>query len=181
MDPAIKPNVGPQTGSEPEGADPWIAEWQNAPVTPLTRDEAQALMAQEPAVSPWRVVGLQVVVGFGVALLVWGITKRLEGFWSALYGAAVVVIPAVLMARGLTSPLSRANAVTAAVSFMAWQGLKMAVSVVMLILAPRIVPMLMWPALIAGLVVCIKVYWVALLWRRSTSKSQVEQSSDAKP
>jgi ATP synthase protein I len=170
MDPAIKQNVDSRMGSDQEFTDPWVAGWQDTPVTPLTRDEAQALMAQEPPVSPWRIVGLQAGVGIVVALLVWGITGRLEGGWSALYGAAVVVVPAVLMARGLTSPLSRANAATAAMSFMAWQGLKMAVSVVMLIVAPRIVPMLMWPALLAGLVVCIKVYWVALLWRRPTTK-----------
>jgi ATP synthase protein I len=25
---------------------------------------------------------------------------------------------------------------------------------------------LSWPALLVGLVVCLKMYWVALLWRR---------------
>jgi ATP synthase protein I len=42
---------------------------------------------------------------------------------------------------------------------------KIAVSVVMLILATRIVQHLSWPALLVGLVVCMKVYWLALLWR----------------
>jgi ATP synthase protein I len=36
----------------------------------------------------------------------------------------------------------------------------------MLALAPKLVPLLSWPALLVGLVACIKVYWVALLWRR---------------
>ena len=53
-----------------------------------------------------------------------------------------------------------------AVSFMLWQGVKIAVSVLLLILAVRIVKPLNWPALLAGLVVCLKVYWVALAWRR---------------
>ncbi|MCU0929886.1 MAG: ATP synthase subunit I [Burkholderiaceae bacterium] len=43
---------------------------------------------------------------------------------------------------------------------------KIAVSVAMLMLAPQIVQPLSWPALLVALVVCIKVYWVALLWRR---------------
>jgi len=47
-----------------------------------------------------------------------------------------------------------------------WLGVKMAVSVVLLILASRIVQPLVWPALLAGLVVCIKVYWAALAWRQ---------------
>jgi ATP synthase protein I len=53
-----------------------------------------------------------------------------------------------------------------AVSFMLWEGVKIALSVLLLILAVRIVQPLSWPALLAGLVVCIKVYWVALAWRR---------------
>ena len=32
--------------------------------------------------------------------------------------------------------------------------------------AGKIVQPLVWPALLVGLVVCMKVYWVALLWRR---------------
>ena len=31
---------------------------------------------------------------------------------------------------------------------------------------PRIVQPLSWPALLVSLVVCLKMYWVALLWRR---------------
>ena len=36
----------------------------------------------------------------------------------------------------------------------------------MLVVAGKIVQPLVWPALLVGLVVCMKVYWVALLWRR---------------
>jgi ATP synthase protein I len=90
----------------------------------------------------------------------------LEVFWSALYGAGVVVVPGALMARGMTSPLSSVSPLGSAVSFMLWEGVKIGVSVVLLILAARIVQPLSWPALLAGLVVCIKVYWVALAWRR---------------
>jgi len=34
-----------------------------------------------------------------------------------------------------------------------------------LLLAPRLVEDLSWPALLAGLVVTMKVYWLALAWR----------------
>ena len=43
---------------------------------------------------------------------------------------------------------------------------KIGVSVTMLMLAPKIVQPLSWPALLVALVVCLKMYWVALLWRR---------------
>lgn len=149
------------------GWDDQADEARNAPLRPLSRDEARALAAKDShAVSPWRVVAVQAAVGLVVALLAGLATGRVEVFWSALYGAGVVVIPAALMARGMTSPLSSMSPLGSAVGFMLWQGVKVTVSVVLLILAVRIVQPLSWPALLAGLVVCIKVYWVALAWRR---------------
>jgi ATP synthase protein I len=85
--------------------------------------------------------------------------------WSLLYGAAAVVVPGALMARGMTSRLSSVSPGASAVSFMLWEMVKIGVSVAMLVLAPKLVQPLSWPALLAGLVVCMKVYWVALLWR----------------
>jgi ATP synthase protein I len=104
------------------------------------------------------------VVGVIVALVAGLVTGTAAGFWSALYGAAVVVVPAALMARGMTSPLSSVNPMTSAFSYGVWQAVKIGASVLLLWAAPKLVPMLSWPALLAGLVVCIKVYWVALSW-----------------
>jgi hypothetical protein len=59
---------------------------------PLTQEEAQALREKEPPLSPWRVVLVQVVVGVVAALLA-GLHRREEVAWSALYGAATVVLP----------------------------------------------------------------------------------------
>jgi ATP synthase protein I len=134
-----------------------------------SRDEAKALAARDPhAVNPWRVIAVQAAVGLGVALVAGFISGRMGVFWSALYGAGVVVMPGALMARGMTSPLTSLSPIGSAVSFMLWEGVKIGVSVLLLILAARIVQPLSWPALLAGLVVCIKVYWVALAWRRRT-------------
>jgi len=132
----------------------------------LTREEAQALRAKEPPLSPWRVIGLQVGVGAVAAALALLVTGRQEVAWSVLYGAAAVVIPGALLARGMTSPLSSVSPGASAVSFMLWETVKIAVSVAMLALAPKLVQHLSWPALLVGLVLCMKMYWVALLWRR---------------
>ena len=85
--------------------------------------------------------------------------------WSVLYGAATVVVPGALMARGMTSRLTSMAPGVSAVSFMLWEFGKIGVSVAMLALAPKLVPGLSWPALLVALIVCIKVYWVALSWR----------------
>jgi ATP synthase protein I len=131
----------------------------------LTREEASALRAKAPPLNPWRVIAVQGGVGVVVALLAAFITGRVEVGWSALYGAACVVVPGALMARGMTSRLSSMSAGASAVSFMLWEMVKIAVSIAMLMLAPKLVQGLSWPALLAGLVLCMKVYWLALLWR----------------
>lgn len=138
---------------------------------PLTKEEAAALRAREPALSPWRVVAAQAALGAVAALVAAGVFGRSEVGWSLLYGAAVVVLPAALMARGMTSRLSSMSPGVSAVSFMSWEAVKIAVSVGLLMLAPRLVQPLVWPALLAGLVLCIKVYWLALLWRGRGKKN----------
>ena len=70
------------------------------------------------------------------------------------------------MARGMTSRLSSMSPGASVVSFMSWELVKIGVSVAMLMLAPRIVQPLSWPALLVALVLCIKVYWLALLLAR---------------
>ena len=122
----------------------------------------------------WWVVAAQATVGAGVATLAWLFTGERMAFASALYGAAVVVVPGALMARGMSSQLSGMSPGASAVSFMLWEMVKIAVSVLMLILAPRIVQPLSWPALLASLVVCMNVYLLALLWRRPMKKLHAE-------
>lgn len=133
--------------------------------TPLTAEQAQVLREQQPSTSPWSIVGLQVVVGCLVALAAWGLTGKPVSGWSAAYGALAVVIPAVLFARGLMSQFASINAVTAGFGFFVWEAIKIAVSVGMLFAAPRLVAGLDWLAMLIGLIVTLKVYWLALLMR----------------
>ena len=145
-------------------------EKEGTPAKPLTKEEASALREKDPPLSPWRVVVAQIIVGALAAVLAGLLTQRQEVAWSVLYGAATVVVPGVLMARGMTSRLSGMSPGSSAVSFMLWEMVKIAVSVAMLALAPKLVQPLVWPALLAGLVLGMKVYWVALLWRGRADK-----------
>lgn len=138
---------------------------QDPPFKTLTREEALALRREHPQVSPWVTVGVQALVGILCAAVTWAITQRSGAAWSALYGAATAVLPNALMARGMTRRTS-SNPVAAAMGFMFWEMLKLALAVAMLFSAARVVPDLSWPALLVALVVCVKVNWLALLWRR---------------
>ncbi len=137
---------------------------EEPPFKPLTAEEARQLREQNPPVSPWWVVAGQVVVGLIVALAAWGIAGRQNVGWSAGYGALAVVIPAAIFARGLTGRFSSLNAGTAAVGFMAWEMVKIASAIAMLMAAPKLVPDLSWPAMLVGMVLTMKVYWLALAY-----------------
>ena len=150
----------------------WDDQEHESAFRTLTRGEAQALRDRHPQVPAWWVVAAQAVVGGVVAVLAWLWSGERVVFASALYGAAVVVVPGALMARGMSSRISSVTPGASAVSFMLWEMVKIAVSVLMLALAPKIVQPLSWPALLVSLVVCMHVYLLALLWRRPAKKQQ---------
>lgn len=146
---------------------PWLDdEGDNAPYRSLTKQEAAAWRASHPVLSPWWVVAAQAALGGVMALLAGLVTRNSVWAWSLLYGAAVVVVPGALLARGTTGRPPGMSAVSNAVSFMSWELVKIGFSVAMLLLAPKIVQPLSWPALLAAMVLCMQVYWLALLWRR---------------
>ncbi len=132
---------------------------------PLTAEQAKLLRLQQPQLSPWKVIGAQLLVGLALTALAWVWTGRPNAAWSAGYGALVAIIPAALFARGLMSRFASVNAVMAGFGFFVWEMVKISVSVVMLIVAARVVPELDWLALLTGLILTLKVYWVALLMR----------------
>ena len=72
----------------------------------------------------------------------------------------------------MTSRAASLNAMTAAMSFAVWQGVKWVLAVLLLVLAPRVLPELSWPALLAGLIVTMKVYWLALIWGKPKTASE---------
>lgn len=133
---------------------------------PLTAEEVQKLRLQQPLLSIWRVVLAQVVVGLLVAALTWLLTGRVSAAWSAAYGGLSVVIPAALFARGLTSKATTVNSGTAVFGFLLWEMVKIGLTIAMLYAAVWLVKDLSWPAMLVGLVVTMKVYWVVFAWRK---------------
>jgi len=141
--------------------------------TPLTAEQAKALREQNPAISPWWVVVGQILIGLLVALGAWGVTGRQIIGLSAACGALAVVIPAALFARGVTGQFSSANAGSAVLSFFVWELVKIFVTVAVMFAAHRLVVGLSWPAMLVGLVLTMKVYWLALGFKRKPKAVQV--------
>ena len=131
----------------------------------LTADEVNALQQTMPRVSPWKVLGAQVLVGLLVSLLAWMVTGFTVAAWSAGYGALAVVVPAFVFMRGLRRQQDAKNVGAALGGFFVWEMIKVVLTVAMLFAAPRLISGLNWLALLAGLFVTLKMYWLALLKR----------------
>jgi ATP synthase protein I len=133
---------------------------------PLTAEQVVELRKHQPILSVWRVLWVQAVLGLLVAWVVWLVSGRVNAVYSAIYGALAVIVPAALFARGLTSKVASVNVGSAVFGFFLWEMVKIGLTVAMLFAAPRLVEDLSWPAMLAGLIVTMKVYWVALGFRK---------------
>ena len=176
-----------QTGRSPKGHaddsnDRWIADGLNVgseaeeeSFKPLTRSEAERIRAANPPASVMRVLGVQVLTSVVVAGLARVLTGQDAMGWSALYGGLAVWIPAALFARGLQRQKASGHAGSALMGFFVWELVKIVLTVAMLLAAPRLVSQLNWLALLAGFVVTMKVYWVAM-WLHLVRKNSVSKA-----
>ena len=145
---------------------PWQDELEDEEedFKPLTAQEAQAWRERNPQVSAWRLVFCQMAVGVAVALLAWLVSGKAPVGWSAAYGALCVVFPAATFAYGV-SRARAGQAGGAMLSLFVWEFVKLVLCIAMMAAAPRLVPDLSWLALLAGVVVVMKTYWIALFVR----------------
>lgn len=153
-----------------------IADSDEEDFIPLTAEQAQALRAQNPSVSPWWVVLGQVLVGTVVVLATWLLTGSAAAAKSCAWGVLAVVLPAALFARGLTGQFARANLGTAMVGFFVWELAKIVVTVGVMYVAYRVEVNLNWLAMLAGLVLTMKVYWLALGFKPKASAVRNENA-----
>jgi ATP synthase protein I len=82
-------------------------------------------------------------------------------------------MPAAFFIRGLARQQKAANAGSALVGFFVWEMVKIVLTVAMLLVAPRLIVQLNWLALLAGFVVTMKVYWMAM-WLRPVRKDSLK-------
>jgi len=165
MNTPVPASPQPRSASSPD-APRHAANWDDEDPLPhrLTAAEASAFRNQRNSPSPWRVVLVQAEAGAVIALIA-GLVFGLPALWSALYGAAVAVVPSALMARAVTRMAESRSPVATAMSLLGWESAKIICAVAMLAAAKQILQTVVWPVLLVALAVCLLVYWVALAWR----------------
>ena len=137
-------------------------------IKPLSPEEAQAWRARQPVLSMWRVVVGQIIAGVMVTALAGWIAGSAAA-WSAGYGALAIVLPAALFARGVSRNSGVAGHAPGAIArLFGWEFVKLVLCIAMLAAAPGLVPNLHWLALLAGVVVAMKTYWIVLVTGRAS-------------
>ena len=161
----IEPASG-QSGSADEEVNASDADFK-----PWSVEQAREWRAAHPPLSLWPVVGWQAVAGLAVVIVAWGLSGgRNAAAASAAYGALAAWLPAVLFARWVARRMRlQANAASALLTLMVGEGIKIALTVLLLLAAPKVMAQVNWLALLAGFVVTIKAAWVAL-WLMSARR-----------
>lgn len=136
---------------------------EDLPVTPLTAEQARELRQRLAQVSPWAIVAGQVGIGVLAACIAGLWFASVAVAWSVAYGALAVAVPAGLFARALRRGAGSA--------VLLWEWVKLGLTVALLLAAPRLVPGLNWLALLAGVILATKMYWVALAWSRRARRT----------
>lgn len=158
--PVRKPNNSPPFQWDDDAHSEYDAENEN--FKPLTREEAQQWRSQQTEVSVWRVLMWQAVLALVVTVLAALLTSDPVVVKSVLYGAAAVVLPSALMAWGVTSSalarLTSGAAKASLLNFFVWEGIKLVLVIALMASAPAVLGAVNWLALVAGLVVVLKVY-----------------------
>lgn len=138
---------------------------------PLTAQEASVWRSRFPQVSVWRIVVVQVMAAVVVTLLSWLVTGKASVGWSAGYGALSALVPTALFARALAKQQPDRSGAAMARIF-GWELVKLVLCIAMLVAAPKLVPNLSWLALLVGLIVVMKTYWIAFLVRSGVRKTE---------
>ena len=159
------------TYHEPDAADDGL----EPEFKPLTAEQAQTWRQNNPMSSPWHVLFLQAGVGVLLALMMGWVTGEFRLAASSAWGTVAVVIPAVVFVRALSRQMRRTQPGAALAGLFVWELVKIVLTVALLLVAPKVISDLSWFALVAGFVVTMKVYWLAMAlgWMQRKSKPTI--------
>ncbi|MEY4757018.1 MAG: hypothetical protein RJA34_1916 [Pseudomonadota bacterium] len=131
---------------------------------PISRDEALLIAERSKLPGPWIVLAWQLAVGFVFAIALGVAGDRSGVFEAALFGCLAVVVPGAVFARGLQRQRGVGQVGVVLSGFFVWELVKIVLVLMLLAAAPLVIVNLSWLALLAGLVVTLKVSWFVLLW-----------------
>ena len=132
----------------------------------LRQNKSRALFT----LSPWAVIGLQLVVTL-LSALAWSIVGNPKGLnlytYSALLGGFIGFFPASLFALRLSTAkrMKNQNPGSLLAAIVSGEFIKIAVTIAMFVWVAFSYPDLQWIPLLVTYFVTLKCYWLAWFWR----------------
>ena len=145
--------------------------WQDEPdeeYKPLNADEVRQWRSQQPPSPIWRALAWQTGFGLIVSAGIGWLWQSEMLAWSAAYGMLAVVLPQVVMTRGMAGMQGRWSPQALLLRFFVWELVKIVLTVAILLSASNMLGEMSWPAVIAGLVVTMKANWILLVFRTAS-------------
>lgn len=113
----------------------------------------------------WRLAALPLVAGLAVAAVFAVVAKDISPAASAVYGVFSAWLPTLLSLQMAARTIRfQPGAKKLLLALVVIEGIKIMLTVALLLAAPSVVAQVNWLALLAGFVVTIKAAW-AVLWR----------------
>ena len=141
----------------------WDEEQEQETIVPLTRAQAERLFGPDVGrasrVTPFRVVGAQVLLSLVAALAWWLLSASpRDAAVSAWLGGMIGWLPGALFALRLRMSGDRLSVG----SLMVGEAVKVATTIALLVAVAYGYPGVHWIALLVTFVLTLKVYWLAL-------------------
>jgi len=158
--------------SEPADPQPSVVRvtnrWQDEPeeeFNPLSADQARQWRLRQHPSPIWRSLAWQIGMGLVAAAGI-GLAWQSEMLArSAAYGMFAVVLPQLLLLRGMAGMQGRWSPEALLLRFFVWELVKIALTMAILGSAGKVLDEMSWPALLAGLVVTMKANWLLLAFQ----------------
>lgn len=142
--------------------------WQDEPeeeFNTLSAEQARQWRLRQPSRPIWHSLAWQIGMGLVAAVGIGWVWQSAMLAQSAAYGMSAVVLPQVLLLRGMAGVQGRWSPGALLLRFFVWEMVKIALTVAILFSAIRVLGEMSWPALLAGLVVTMKANWLVLALR----------------
>ncbi|MEN9982625.1 MAG: hypothetical protein RI918_594 [Pseudomonadota bacterium] len=167
VQPRVRVEVKVEAKTKPESLKDEVLEQDDADhFEPLSFEQAQlviqGLRKSASLLSPWRLIRWQMLVGVVATVFAYIGFDGVPAALSVAYGALAVILPASVFAWGLKRSEGAKSPLLASLGFFVWEAVKVVLTVALLFAAPVLIVNLNWLALLAGFVVTMKVYWIAV-------------------
>lgn len=148
----------------------WLDEPEEE-FTALSSEEARQWRTRQPLSPAWHPLAWQIGIGLIASTVIGLAWQSVMLSKSAAFGVFAVVLPNALLLRGMAGAGKHWGPEALLLRLLVWELVKIALTIVILYSANKVLAEMSWPALLAGLVVTMKANWFVLAFQQGANRS----------